>query len=440
MHRMRIALVLAISSLTVAAAPAGAAKIVVKGASAPGPAKYDRLTAWTYGPSKAKTVLVIVPGTSGGAGSVVPVAKDLVRRVNGLQVWAVDRREEALEDQSVFRTGTLSEIRDYYLGFKYAQPKNPSYVAGWGLAVQTADLRRVVRRAADGGRRRVVLAGHSRGASQVAAYAAWDFKGRPGYRDLAGMVLIDGGLLGFIGTSGNSQPYTRRTARRAVAEAREKPFNDAVGIGIPAIAQIVGQMIGTFALRDPDSASVLQQEALVPQDLKPDFPVTNEAFLGYVFDETYSPDTFRSLQTHSGGLAEAGDPRAWDSGERTPIRRFAQAMGGVEPDLTEWYYPQRLIIDVSAANPMRRDPPSNELGLRLFHTSKIDTPLYAFETNLTDGRVVAGARRLIKRSRIRKWRIAKDHGMSHLDPVLARPAANTFLKTVVPFLRDVAQR
>jgi pimeloyl-ACP methyl ester carboxylesterase len=441
MFRTRIALpaAMALVALCAAAAPAGAAKIAVKGAPAPGPAKYDRVTVWTYGPSKAKTVLVLVPGTSGGAGSVAPVARDIAKRVDGLQVWAVDRREEAFEDQTVFRTGTLEEINAYYLDGTYEKPGEVPYVADWGLAVQTADLRRVVKRAADGGRRKVVLGGHSRGASQVAAYAAWDFNGRPGFRDLAGMVLIDGGLLGFI-DEGTSQPYTRQSARDAVDEAREQPFNDVLGLGIPAIAQIVGQMLGTYALKDADALSQMQQEPLVPETLKPEFPVTNEAFFGYVFDNTYSPDSFRSLRTHSGVLAEAGDPRAWESGEQTPIERFAAAMGGVEPDLTEWYYPQRLIIDVGAANPMRRDPPSKELGLRLFHTAKIDTPLYAFETDLVPGRVLAGARRLIDRSKIRRRKLVRDHGMSHLDPVLAAPSANTFLTTVVPFLERIAAR
>jgi alpha-beta hydrolase superfamily lysophospholipase len=423
----------------IAAAPAGAAKMVIKGAPAPGPKKYDRVTVWTYGPPNAENVLVLVPGTSGGAGSVAPVARDLARRVEGLQVWAVDRREEAFEDQSVFRRGTLAEIRDYYLDGEYEQPGDVPYVAEWGLATQTRDLRRVVKRAAARGERSVFLGGHSRGASQVAAYAAWDFGGRPGYRDLAGMVLIDGGLLGFI-EGDREQPYTRRSAREAVRDAREQPFNDAVGLGIPAVAQIVGQVIGTYALRDPDALSQMQQEPIVFDSLKPDFPVTNEAFLGHVFDADYSPPDFRSLQVNAGTLAESGDPRPWDSGERTPIRRLARALGGVEPDLTEWYYPQRLIIDVSAANPMRRDPPSRELGLRLFHTGRITTPLYAFETNLTGGRVVEGARRLVRRSRIEERRIVRDHGMSHLDPVLAAPRRNTFLKTVVPFLRDLAQR
>jgi pimeloyl-ACP methyl ester carboxylesterase len=437
--RISLAGAVAVVAFALAAAPAGAAKLVVKGAPAPGPAKYDRVAVWTYGPSKARTVLVLVPGTSGGAGSVAPVARDLARRVGGLQVWALDRREEAFEDQSVFRSGTLEEIKDYYLDGNFRRPADVPFVADWGLAVQSADLRLVVRRAQAGGRRKVVLGGHSRGASQAAAYAAWDFGGRPGFRDLAGLVLIDGGLLGFI-DEGPGQPYTRREAREAVAEARKQPFNDAIGLGIPAIAQIVGQVIGSYALKDPDAVSQMQQEPIVPADLKPEFPVTNEAFLGHVFDPTYSPASFRALWARSGQLAEAGDPRPWETGENTPIARFATAIGGVEPDMTEWYYPQRLIIDVSGANPMRRDAVARELGLRLFHTGKIDTPLYAFETDLTSGRVLDGARRLVARSKIRRKKLVKDHEMSHLDPVLAAPETNTFVETVVPFLRRIARR
>ena len=86
---------------------------------------------------------------------------------------------------------------------------------------------------------------------------------------------------------------------------------------------------------------------------------------------------------------------------------------------------------------MGRDAATRELGLRLFHTREIDTPLYAFQTDLTFGAVAAGARRLVKASRIQTSRIVSDVTMSHLDPVLAVPSRNTFTKTVVPFLKRI---
>ena len=74
----------------------------------PGPAKYDRVFVQQLGPAAARTVLVLVPGTNGGAGSMTPVARDIVRRVPGLQVWIADRREQAFEDTSVFKGGKVT--------------------------------------------------------------------------------------------------------------------------------------------------------------------------------------------------------------------------------------------------------------------------------------------------------------------------------------------
>ena len=66
-------------------------------------------------------------------------------------------------------------------------------------------------------------------------------------------------------------------------------------------------------------------------------------------------------------------------------------------------------------------------------------PLYAFGTALTEGRVARGAKRLVRRSRIREFSIVDDRGTSHLDPLSAAPGRNDFLKTVVPFLRRLAR-
>jgi hypothetical protein len=253
------------------------------------------------------------------------------------------------------------------------------------------------------------------------------------------MVWIDGGLYGAF-DNGLRQPYTRTTALDAVREARKQPFNDVLGVGVPAIGQIAGQLAATYAARRPDEPSALQNEPIVPPYLRRDFTLTNEAFFGTIFDKTYSPPNFAALRTHSGALAPSGDPRAWVSGERSPIERLASAFSALSPDFTEWYFPQRLIIDVSGANPMRKDPASKALGLRLFHTRQIDIPFYAFETDLAGGRVVGAARRLARASRVSDTKFVTDTGMSHLDPLVAAPARNTFLKTVVPFLRKIVKR
>ena len=88
---------------------------------------------------------------------------------------------------------------------------------------------------------------------------------------------------------------------------------------------------------------------------------------------------------------------------------------------------------------MRRTPAARFLGLRLMHGDEIDVPLYAYSTDLTDGRVARGARRLAARARIPSVRVVDDRQASHLDPLSAAPRTNRFLRTVVPFLRRVAR-
>ena len=104
-------------SLTLALAPAAQADTYtsVKGTNAPGPSSLDRSYVLKVGPSSAKRVLVLVPGTFGGAGDFRLVARDIVKRVPGLQVWAWDRRTNALEDTSVFAKGNPDEAFAYYL-------------------------------------------------------------------------------------------------------------------------------------------------------------------------------------------------------------------------------------------------------------------------------------------------------------------------------------
>ena len=434
---MRAALALALLGLLIAAAPAAAVDryVPMKGAPGAGPAKYDRVFVQQLGPKRHDRVVVLVPGTNGGAGGITPVARDIVARVPRTQVWIVDRREQAFEDTSVFAGGDPAAAQDYYLGFKYRRVlgTDAKYVAEWGLRQQLEDLRRVVQRARRGGRE-VILGGHSAGASTAVAYAAWDFRGRPGYRDLAGLVLIDGGLLGSFSSASLAR------AREELAKIRAGDvFLDLLGVGLPEINGIFAQVGALWAHKRPDEPSVLQQYPALPAFLKPPFPVTNEALLGYAFDDTTSPDELSLIHVRAGQLAASGDLRGWEDGEITPIRRFARAYAADRPNATEWYYPRRLLLDIDAASSLRQTPGARLLGLRLLHGRQIDVPLYAFGTSLTEGRVARGAKRLVRRSDITDFSIVDDRGTSHLDPLSAAPGRNDFLKSVVPFLRGLAR-
>ncbi len=411
--------------------------VSIKGAPAPGPKVYDEVFVDKWGPKKAKAVLVLIPGTGGGSGSVAPIARDLSRGVKGLQVWGFDRREQAFEDTSGFDAGDPEAAEDYYLGFQYDKvtPAEVPFVSDWGFATEMNDLHEVIEQASKHGRK-VILGGHSRGGSSVVSYAAWDFKGdRPGYRDLDGMVVIDGGL-GAFGPS----DFSLEDAQARLAEIKAGDvFSDPLGGGIPEIGPIFSELAALYGRTQPDGPAALQANPLIAAaGLAPPYAVTNESFLGYLFDDTYSPLGL-SLQIRAGDFADPGNPGGdWVSGENTPIEDFAKSFSREPGNATEWYYPNRMILDTSAANALKRTPAANYLGLRLFHTRQINIPLYAFQTNLTSGGVLEGANTLIDRSKIKKAKLIDASATTnHLDPVLAPAATNRFTKTVEPFLRDI---
>ena len=457
MPRRRIRLLVAgatiAASLLVLAAPATAREQidVVQTPPGPGPPQYNQVEVHKFGPAKGKRILVLMPGTIAGAGNFSLVARHLVKSVKGLQVWAIDRRTQALENTAVFEQADRGEVSlqymfDYYLGwsenggnpanhFTFLNYSNHGFARNWGMEVALNDARAVVMAARRGGRRQVALGGHSLGASLTVAYAAWDFNGRPGYKDIDGMVLMDGGLLGSF------DAYDLAQAQQQINDlSTTNPFLDLLGLGLPDVAGLFAEIAGLYAERDPfGSAAPLQNFGLLPAEFNPPFPVTNRALLAHAFDRDTSPQDLRLLHMNGGGLAAAGDPRDWVDGGVTPVARLAATFGQEPSNSVEWYFPRRLTIDTNGADQMRQDDVAQYLGLRLFHTKKVDDPLYSIQTDLTRGEVLTGSRQFIKRSKTTRREsvlVNADPEQSHLDPLTAGWKQNKFFKTVVPFLRD----
>lgn len=446
-----IALVAALGCLAAWAPPAGAVdKVVSFKSPGPGPQTFDRVYARQFGPRQAERVLVLMPGTLGGAGDFTLLARDLTKRVDSLQVWAIDRRSQPLEDTAMFERAlageaTLQEMFDYYLGwitnggspadhFDFVDPATVPFAREWGMEVALEDARRVVRAAGKDGRE-VLLGGHSLGASLTAAYAAWDFKGTPGYTDVDGLVLIDGGLLGSF------DGFDLAEAQQAVADLEQgNPFLDLLGLGIPEVAGVFAEVGAIHARLAPDAPAALQDFALLPEEFKPPVPATNAAAFGYAFDRDTSPESLGLLHVNAGGLAAAGDPRPWDDGGVTPLARLAENFGQEPTNGVEWFFPRRLTIDTNGADELRQNDVARFLGLRLRHAKRIDVPIYAFQTDLTDGDVLRGARRLVKLAQTERADAMLVQGapqQSHLDPLTAVPARNEFTQTLIDFLGDL---
>ena len=195
MRRLALALVAAALLCPAAAGAQSEQVFSVKGVNAAGPAKYDRVMVRRIGSPTAENVLVLVPGFIGGAADFTQVGRDLVKRVPDLQVWALDRRSNALEDTSVFATGDPDKAFDYYLNFKEVDgrkftpvdgKKDATFARDWGLEVALEDLRRVVLRARSAGKRKVILGGHSLGASTTVIYADLGLQGQAGLQGRRG--------------------------------------------------------------------------------------------------------------------------------------------------------------------------------------------------------------------------------------------------------------
>ncbi|MFJ2606363.1 alpha/beta hydrolase [Streptomyces sp. NPDC087425] len=398
-----------------------------------GPAGSDRVHVLKVGPDTAGTVLVLVPGMFGAAGDFRLLARDLVAAVPGLQVWALDRREENLADRSGF---AAPDPVGYYLdgGYRTQDPAASPFAADWGLALALADLRVVVQ-AAGRGDRRVVLGGHSWGATTALAYAAWDFDGSPGYQGLAGLVVVDGGVRGAFDGTGDPVADSPQEVRERLAAIDAGAVFDrtlsGVGLGSRAEStQIWYQLAGHYALSDPDGHSVLQPR--LPEALRLPYPVSNAGLLGFLVDASFGWPN--AITVHSGHLADSGDVRGWVDSGITPLGRVAAAYAGPVPAVWEWYWPARLSVDLDVADAYTDSALAGSLGLRLHHAQRLDIPLYAFGTSYAGGTITEAARTVVADSRIPYATYETDDGMNHLDPLFAAPAHNTLTRTLTEFL------
>ncbi|MFL5826838.1 MAG: hypothetical protein ACJ76V_09975 [Thermoleophilaceae bacterium] len=453
--RFPAALSAAIATLAFAAtaAPASAA-IPVKferlaGFAAPGtPARYNKVGVLRTGARYAPNILILNPGTSASAAYFEPLAKTIAAKAKDWQVWAVERRENLLEDQSVFdraKAGkaTSQQVFDYYLGWlgnraikshmRLIPDSQVGFARQWGMRVEIEDLRRVVL-AAKKRASHIVMGGHSLGGSITAAYATWNFHGKPGAADLDGLVFIDGG-------SGPT-PVSAADATKSLQELRaSSPWLTFGGIAAP-LAGVFNTSGSPGAIIDPNKPSLGQASPLIPANLKPPVRVTNLAQYGYALDTATSPAPLVAAQAHLGRLAASGDPRGWvRDGELTPIRRYAEMFAGwglKGLDGTAWYHPRRLTIDAGAVADGNANPAQRVLGVRATHGHDLQRSLriYAFGAALGGQRVLDAASTLAKQSHIPKRQLTlvdRHTTYAHNDPNSAAPR-NDFVKFLLPFL------
>lgn len=429
-------------------------RVAIAGAPAPGPERYNKIWVRKYGPRAARHVLILVPGSPSSQGNYDTLAPALAGAVNDLAVWTLDRRENGLEDTTGFEQNDPDRAFAYYfLGgelrgrtFAPVSDDDGAFAREWGVNVTFNDLRRVVLAARDGGRRGVILGGHSMGAVQTPTYAVWDFDGHAGAEDLEGLVLIDGAPFGAFTKALAGTPFEKPwqsvdEARTALdAFAHQSPFGFAGPPGVVPLwmVGVMPELACQYALREPDSASVLQFLApfLLPLEDIPLLPISNEAFFGLVT----SVGEIDSFHVRTGQLADDGVPLGWVNSSFASVASVCKTFTREPGNGMAWYYPIRLDMDLLLGVPdLQPSDVTEYLGLRPFHLATLDVPLYAFETSLSEGGVLEAAQTLIAQSSIQRFQLESNQEMGHLDPLADFPDNNTFFETVVPFLRSIVE-
>ncbi|MGE5407776.1 MAG: hypothetical protein ACM3NV_04110 [Syntrophothermus sp.] len=447
-----VAMLLATLGLAGSASAAATARVSwLEGFAAPEtPAQLNKVGVIKVGSKRARNVLVLVPGTSGGGGYFLPLAKWIAAKAPGWQVWSVERRENLLEDQSMLtlakeRKATAKEMFDYYLGYLFDptvtthfQPppsESVAFARGWGMQVAVEDLRHVIAAAKRRGGK-VVLGGHSLGGAIVTAYATWDFKGRPGARALAGLVYDDGG-------SSRSAVPAEQAEQLLRTLQSSSPWLAFSGIPSPYLG-LFSATGAVAALVEPDGPALGQSFPLLPSSLKPSVPATNLGLFGYATDTKTSKLSF-AAQAHLGQLDTSTDPAGWSSDQAiSPIGRYARMLAGAgltNADGTEWYFPQRLSIDAGAVAQGNANPAQQVLGVRATLGKRLPKRLKIYAFGAYGGtEVLNDAEELARQSRIPQANLTlidRHRTYAHNDPAAAFPR-NAFFSKLLTFLKGIA--
>jgi pimeloyl-ACP methyl ester carboxylesterase len=326
---------------------------------------------------KAQTILVLVSGLYGGAMSFDILARQLVAAIPKLEVWAVDRRANLLEDRSIMQTALKQHdpmlAYDYYIkdgasenSFQPLTPDQLGFMRNWSLEVHLYDLHEIVKRA-EASAKTVILGGHSLGGSMVGFYSAFVFPDGAGYQHLEGLFLIDG-VLGRTGGFGLEGEKT------VLGELKL----------VPSLADLkAGRGEVYSSLRSPKIFARREATALMarfdPDGLAPgsmaSFPITKLAAIGIPDDDDYSVSTVFSSSmgeavgaSFSGnlpaallssigiysksvkGVAAGYDYVRWErsnsSLEVVDPAALTKSWSSVATNRSEWYFPLRLALSV----------------------------------------------------------------------------------------------
>ena len=288
------------------------------------------------GPSKkVNAVLVLIPGYMGGANSFDYLGRQLVSMAEqsgrgSLEVWAVDRRGNCLEDLTglnAAETAADPQIAvDYYYGGRelnghtfpgFLGESDLPFLSEFGLRLLEDDVWKIITTMIPDPEVRkntVFIGGHSAGGGFASYFAGWDFDGDPategdaGYNNCAGLIGLDGRVGPRSGTYIEEAEYEQQVSKiRSGTSRRLGLFT-----GVTPEALAIFEIVGMYAHLDPQVESTMKDipysgevasliRMLNSKDLAhfltgmpafEDFRYTNEAVLGSLLDDNFNPVPF----------------------------------------------------------------------------------------------------------------------------------------------------
>ncbi len=414
---------------------------------------YAVFTRYYYNPEPAqlKALLVLMPGLLGGAGDFDEMARAIVQMGKGdIEVWAVDRRSVLLNDftgmQAAWNSKDPSRAVDYYFsgatidGKTYAgmpPTTSVSYMSEWGLDTTLRDLNTIISLVPQQYRKtNLFLGGHSLGAWIAQDYAGYEFSDsvtspEPGYDNIAGVVLLDGGGSGLMQTMTASQYISGSGITQDISgmnftmpsldQLRQNPSDvmvvSLIGSAMGSLGTAVEAMFlnmftfvqieGMYAMLEPNQISPMlriSQFDLIATALlgNMQFKATNLAMLGFAMDRNFNPISIMSatLGSPDGPLkstqsaffpgvtvsqpTNTGTVTYTWNGENhiTSITDLAAVLSNTYTTMSERYFPTRLLLDTMALGgdygPIQITDWRYQQGLHVLYTPQMDAPVIAF--------------------------------------------------------------
>jgi pimeloyl-ACP methyl ester carboxylesterase len=392
------------------------------------PAELDKARFLRYrlagGESALQAVVVCMPGMPAGAMAFDELARRLVTLADGaVEVWAVDRRANLLEDltgmQAAEQAADPDLAWDYYDRGKLIEgkrfsgpPDRNEFMSEWGLATAVADLRVILDQVPrERQRTNLVLLGHSFGAAVVQAYAAWEVQGKAAGEDLAGLVLVDGGVHMYSPLSEARYLRGGTSVAPGLEELRQGKglYLSYYGFGLEAFLTVELTAMSAWLTPRKEIRNRHTDRFATLLFLEQPPRMTAAAMVGFTIDDASSPlpgmrascgapdgpvEPFKHPLTgetrhrpKSGNAGRLYDWRDFDQvtpREKTSVQVLARVAHEGPSNRLEWYLPSRLALDINAVRSLSVGPDDwqRRYGLRAGRNDRMDAPVLALLAGL----------------------------------------------------------